>query len=67
MVEKELTNCYICGGVDDVNLCEMCGVDLCVHCKNNPPKRLIGFLKKKYKGWFPQNEVDEMKRKGTWK
>lgn len=41
--------CFICGGIDTVKFCDMCKHFLCVHCKNNPPKRLIAFLKEKFK------------------
>ena len=39
--------CYICGGTDTVKYCSWCEEYLCVNCKNNPPKRLVAFLKKK--------------------
>ena len=45
----------------------MCEEYLCKSCKNNPPKRLVAMLKKKYKGWFPKDEVEDMKRRGEWK
>lgn len=39
--------CFICGGNDTVKYCSLCKHYLCIHCKNNPPKRLIAFLKEK--------------------
>lgn len=39
--------CFICKGSDDVKFCKLCQHYLCVHCKNNPPKRLLAFLKEK--------------------
>ena len=59
--------CSICNSTNDVEYCSMCEEYLCKSCKNNPPKRLVAMLKKKYKGWFPKDEVEDMKRRGEWK
>ena len=64
-MEKEY-KCVICNSELDIKYCSMCEEYLCGKCKKNPPKRLIAMLKKKYTGWFPQNEVDDMKRRGEW-
>lgn len=63
----KMNKCSICGSELDINYCSICEEYLCDKCKNNPPKRLVAMLKKKYKGWFPNNEVDDMKKRGQWK
>lgn len=39
--------CGACYEFKEVNYCSFCKTDLCVDCKNNPPKRFIAAVKKR--------------------
>lgn len=52
---------------ENTTYCELCGEWFCDDCRVRYKDRMIAMIKKRIPNWFSREEVDEMKKKGTWK
>lgn len=52
---------------EDATYCKLCGEWFCDDCRVRYKDRMIAMIKKRIPSWFSREEVDEMKKKGTWK